>query len=235
MLDLIKKTIEEIKQHPYIVVTEEQINPPASEDLFDLVKFQSVCDIPSAVKDFYKQANGVVCRWSIKPDLDEKIMTSIYQQELEPGYDYTKPLGAIHILPIEKVMVNAWQGPQETDPGGDKELEFSGQKFTYGSFGKLLKPFDLFSDIQCMTFVLLRETNEYKVMMMDDYYADWQNSLLTDFTTYLSAICAMKFMIPARAKIFKQYRGDLKPAVTWDKLKNQLPELPMFEPKFFNK
>lgn len=232
MLDVIKKTIEEIKQHPYIVVTEEQINPPATNDLFDLVKFQSVCDIPSAVKDFYKQANGLVCRWSIKPGLDEKIMDSIYQQELEPGYDYTKPLGAIHILPIEKVMVNAWQGPQEKDPGADKEFEFSGQKFTYSSFGKLLKPFDLFSDIQCMAFVLLKETNEYKVMMMDDYYADWHNSLLTDFETYMSTICAMKFMIPARAKIFKHYRGDLEPSVSWGKVKEKLPEIPLFDKSF---
>ncbi len=232
MLDLIKKTIEEIKKHPYIVVNEEQISPPASKDLLDLVKFQSPFDIPKAIKEFYKEANGVVCTWSIKPGLDEGAMTRIYEQELEPGYDYSKPLGAIHILPIEKVMVNAWKGPQETDPGGDKEFEFSDQKFTYSSFGKLLKPFDLFSDIQCMAFLLLEETKEYKVMMMDDYYADWQNSLLTDFETYLSTICATKFMIPARAKIFKQYRGDLKPVVAWDTIKKQLPELPMFEPDF---
>lgn len=233
MLDLIKQTIAELEQHPYIVVTEAQINPPASDDLLDLVKFQSVCDIPSDVKAFYKQANGVLCRWGIKPDLGEAIMNRIYQQELEPGYDYNQPLGALHILPIEKVMVNDWQGPKETDPGGDMAFDFNGQDYTYSSFGKILRPFDLFSDIQCMAFVMLKQTNEYKVMLMDDYYADWHNSLLTDFTSYLSTICAMKWMIPARAKIFKHYRGDIEPSVSWEAIKQQLPPLPMFEKNFF--
>jgi uncharacterized protein with HEPN domain len=39
-------------------------------------------------------------------------------------------------------------------------------------------------------------------------------------------------MIPARTKIFKQYRGDLQPTVLWDVVKDKLPKLPMFQANF---
>ncbi len=222
MLDLIKGTIAKLKTFSFIEVEVEEINPPIGTDMITSLQFASGKEIPEAIKSFYQSTNGLTFSWRIKPGLDEATMNKIYQTEEEPGYDYSKPLGTIRILPLQEVLINDWQPPAETDPGGSNSFSFINKEYTYASFGRLLYPFDIFSDVQCMAFIIFPDETEYKVVMLDNYYSDWHSSRITDFETYIKLMCETGFTIPSRQRLFKKFRGDLEPFLNYESIPSDL-------------
>jgi hypothetical protein len=218
MLDLIKKTIEKLKSHSLIEVELEQINPPIEPDLVRNLQLGAGVIIPKNVENFYMIANGLTVTWRIKPGIDQEMMHKIYSTEEDPGYDYNQPLGTIRLLPLQEVLINDWQPPSETAPGGSNPFPFIDKTYTYASFGKMLYPFDLFSNEQCMAFIIFPNEPEYKVIMLDNYYADWHHSRVTDFETYIKAMCETGFTIPSRQRLFKQFRGDKEPVLNFESL-----------------
>jgi hypothetical protein len=232
MLDLIKKTIKKLRNHPLIEIEVEQINPPIDANLFINLQFAEGVIIPKNIESFYRTANGLTLIWHIKSGLDHETMDKIYSTEEEPGYDYKQPLGTIRILPLEQVLINDWQPPLETDPGGSNSFPFIDKTYTYASFGKMLRPFDIFSNVQCMAFIIFPDETEYKVIMLDNYYADWHHSRITDFETYIKAMCETGFTIPSRQRLFKQFRGDMEPALNFESLSHDTIVPALLKEKF---
>lgn len=194
-----------------------EIGPPLDPALIDTIEMTSGVYVPDKIKQFYLLANGINISWKLKPGLKEAELQKIYEKEEEPGYDYKRPLGSLRLLPLEKVLINSWKPPKASDPGGNDKFSFAGKDYTYASFGAMLKPFDLFhvnNDLQCMAFIADPAGTQWKVMMLDDYYADWHQSKITDFETYLKAMCKTWFTVPSRKKLFGKYRGDKEDAVT---------------------
>ena len=63
-LEEFKKMVDELSQHPEIIVTDFVINPPATEEE---IKFaEKKFKLTSDMLDFYKSANGVKLSWELK-------------------------------------------------------------------------------------------------------------------------------------------------------------------------
>ncbi len=222
LIDDLKKTIEEIRSHSFITIDNVVFQPPIEPERIAVIEELAEINIPENIKQFYLAANGLTCIWRIKEGLDEAALEKIREAEEEPGYDYTKPLGAIRLMSLQDTLVgNYWQPPAANDAGAKNAFPFGEEEYTYASFGKMLKPFDRFyvdNEVQCMAYVIQPGATEFKVMMLDDYYADWQNSRVSDFETYIKLMCATRFTIPSRQRIYGKYRGDKEPLLTFEEL-----------------
>ena len=224
LFENIKGTIKTIQDHSDVMVDELTINPPATLALVEASEKVSKIKIPSHIKEFYQAANGITFIWRIKQECDNLTKTKIKEKIGDDGYDLSKPLGALRILPLQDMIMNTkWVPVKDTDPDANKPVSFGGKEYTFASFSNMLRPFDFYytdNDFQCMSFIVDPQGAEYKfeVVMLDDYFADWHNSFITDFETYIKAICATQFTIPGRQRLFGKYRGDLQPPLTFDKL-----------------
>lgn len=224
LLEKIKETIESIKNHPDIIVDELTINGPLTQNLAESFETVAGIGVPADIKELYLEANGITFIWRVKPGLDKAKMQHFREKIGDDGYDFNKPLGAIRIVPLQDMMLNSkWTPPKETDPNAKEPFSFGNKEYTHQSFGQTLRPFDFYyvdNDAQCMAFIVTPGSPEYKyeVMMLDDYFADWKNSYITDFKTYIEAICTTQFVIPARKRLFSKYRGDKETALAFESL-----------------
>ena len=216
--------MERLRQHPYITIDQWSIEPPATLEIIDTFEMISGIGLPGDVKDFYLAANGITCIWRIRQDLDTGILEKIKEEGEQAGYDYAKPLGALRILPVQDMLMDKyWKPPVQEDSAGNTAFSFGDQEYTRAAFAKKIKPFDLYhieNDAECMAFIIQSTPVEsrFDVMMLDDYFADWQNSRTTDFDTYIRAMCSTHFTIPSRKRLFGKYRGDKEPVLTYDML-----------------
>jgi len=83
-LEEFKKMVDELNQHPEIIVTDFVINPPATEEEIKLAekKFKLTNDM----LEFYKSANGITLSWEL----------------IEPEDSVVR--GNIELLPVQEVF-----------------------------------------------------------------------------------------------------------------------------------
>ena len=101
-LEEFKKMVDELNQHPEIIVTDFVINPPATEEeiKFAEKKFKLTNDM----LEFYKSANGITLSWEL--------------EDTEDTEDTVR--GKIELLPVEKVFGD-WKNTIYFDfDGGDE-------------------------------------------------------------------------------------------------------------------
>lgn len=230
LLEILKKTIDVIQNHPDVIVDELTINPPVTSAKVEALETVAGIGVPLGIKEFYQEANGITFIWRLKPESDATKVTRIKEKIGDPDYDFSKPLGVVRILSLEDMLLNTkWIPLKNTDPDASKPFDFGNKEYTYASFSQMLRPFDFYypdNDAQCMAFIVYPQIREYKfdVIMLDNYFADWQSSYITDFETYIKAICATQFTISGRKRLFGKYRGDQEPPISFDKLNGNLLE-----------
>jgi len=110
---------------------------------------------------------------------------------------------------------------------GDWDVEFINQTYQGNSLGQKLRPWDLFSEYECISFFINKEEKKIPIILLGDYYIVWNSSRLIDFNTYLDVVLHTKGVIEARNKILSKYRGDKESLITFDikALKNLTPKL----------
>lgn len=221
LLEHLEQTVNSIKDHPWITINEKTTGAPASASTINSLETVAQMKVPENLKAFYSIANGFSCVWSIRQELDERTMKTIAGLLEDRQYDFSQPLGTIRLLPLEKVFFNEWQPPKETDEGGLEKFEFGTKSFTYAEFGKMLKPFDIFYPKGVQSMAFLFEDDTAKVMMLDDYNADWQNSRTSDFETYIQLMCDTRFTITSRNRLYGKYRGDKDPELKYEAMNKE--------------
>jgi len=233
LVEALKNTIDQLKSHPLIAVDEAGIYEPATPELIDNFEIMLNLRLPKNIKDFYLAANGLKCIWRIRPGLPADVMNKIKNEGEQKDFDYSKPLGAINILPVQDMLMNKYWKPPFQDESGTQPFEFNNKQTTLGVFAKQLKIFDAYfisNDFECIA--LITETDkiveQFYLLMLDDNFADWHNSRIIDFETYILAMCATKFTIPSRRRLFGKYRGDREPVLTYEMLSE-----PNIEPALF--
>src|SRR5262249_29550486 len=115
--------------------------------------------------------------------------------------------GSIDIISLEDVFKRSWEGrvyfefQDEAAP-----FLFDGKEYGTRAFGKLIRPFDLYSDYECAAFLLV-DDHQFQVMMLSDHYVEWDASKLTNFETYLELALKTKGSLSLRRQLMMKSEG----------------------------
>jgi hypothetical protein len=225
LVELLRNTISRLQKNDLITVDKAIIQAPATPALIDSLETSTNIRLPQNIKDFYLAANGVECTWRIRQDIAADELDKIKNEAEQAGYDYSKPLGSVRIFPVENMLMNTyWIPPFLEGEGSSDPFEFHNRQYTYGEFARKLKIFDAYyvnNDVECMALITDEPGKDFHLVMLTDYFADWQNSKLVEFDAYIKAICETRFTIPSRRRLFRKYRGDKDPVLTYSDLDNE--------------
>ncbi len=205
--------VSEISSHPLLQVVEFSLNPPASSEALEAVEEKIGASLAEPIRRFYEEANGLKLHWRIKSHFTEQELDEIkgkyndYWIEFPENKDI--PFAQINLISIDECINRNWD--EIIIPLEDQTFEFQGTNYPHRDFAGRLKPFDLFSTYYCMAFFLEKGIGNPKVLLLSDYYIEWDASRITDFESYLEMLLVTRGIVESRRKIFGEYRGDLKP------------------------
>lgn len=208
------EAISAIKRHPFIDVNELIISEAATPELMDTFEMISGIRLSENIKEFYLFANGFKCIWSIKQNLSSVIMDKIIAEGEQMDFDYSKPLGAMNVLPLQDMLMDKyWKTPFQEPPESLREIQFNNSSFQMGKFAKKLKVFDAYyinNDAECMALLTNLPINgeSHHLIMLDNYLTDWKQSNIIDFETYILSMCKTRFTIPSRKRLFSKKHVD---------------------------
>jgi hypothetical protein len=229
--------VKEVESNPYLEVTEFKVNPPLSKQELADIEAAVGIKIDKSILNFYQQMNGLILNWQIKPDLakDEQAFTKIRKQyddyylkwpedEIE-----TVPFAKINLLSLEDCFIKKdWQ--EIIVPQPNEIIEFADISCKHSDFVKKLKPFDLFSDYDCMAYILDNKSGDFKILLLSDYYIAWDESRITNFESYIEMLLTTRGIVESRSRIYKEYAGHQKPLLLtaedyWKEHQEYVPKL----------
>ena len=229
-LERFRQLAEEIQSHPLLEVVEFKVNAPASEASFIQVEQKLGAPLADAIRAFYRETDGLVLHWKLKSSTTYEALEEISSQyddywieSVEDGY---RPFAKIDILPLEETFFTAdWDRIFSVT---DERLEFAGRSYNPHDFAKMLRPFDEFSVTDCMAFLVEAGVGDPKVLLLQDHYANWGSSRLTNFESYLEFLLITRGIVDARAEIYEEYEGHTQPPLisgSGDHLQIPVPKL----------
>ena len=213
-IERFNEMVDEIRSHSLLTVVEFNINPPATQENFNVVEQRIEASLADSIRNFYGEANGLKLHWQIKrPSSKEetiKIASKYDDYKITFPEDQDIPFAQINLLPLEEAVIDR-KWPEFVSEGDMKDVEFAGKTYTYSNFVQRLRPFDIFSTYYCMAFFLEKGIGNPEVFMLGDHYIEWDESRITDFASYIEMLFVTRGIVKSREKIYSEYRGDLKP------------------------
>lgn len=217
-LKKLEKITMEVESLPFIEIVQNEIRPPAEDRIFDRIESAYGIQLDDEIKNFYSELNGFYFHWRIKDDIRniEKIQNKYDDYWIEYPENEDNPFAKINLLPIEEVFFDTdWINKFHWHEFDKKsQVDFKGKPYNRRDFSKFLKPFDLFSSFSFMSFLIDPASQELDVLMLTGHGAEWDNSRITDFETYIGSLFNTYGITEARETIFSEYRGDLMPELT---------------------
>ncbi|BAZ00997.1 hypothetical protein NIES37_49950 [Tolypothrix tenuis PCC 7101] len=210
--------VREVESNQFLEVTEFKVNSPISKQKLADIEVAIEKKLDKSIINFYRQMNGLTLNWRVKPDLAndeqafEKIRDRYDDYYIKWPEDETDaiPFAKIDILPLENCLIERnWQ--EIIIPQPDETIEFANVSYQHSDFTKRLKPFDVFSDYSCMSFILENDNDNPKVLLLSDYYIEWEESRITDFESYLEMLLVTRGIVESRSRIYGEYEGHKKP------------------------
>ena len=215
-VEIFSKIKSEIEEHSLLELVEFQVYPSISKDIIIAVEQKIGQPLADPILNFYGQTNGLklTWRWNSRLSLEEferaKEKYDDYPAELDGNEDI--PYACINLISLEDCFLNlAWDGLELGDT--QATTEFGGVAHPHDNFAKMVKPFDLFSTFYSMAFVLEEGVVDPKVILLSDYYVQWNYSRITNFESYLEFLLVSRGIVESRKRLYSEYRGDLKPVL----------------------
>ena len=239
-LQRFRAMVDQIKAHPLLEVRRFEIGAPIDADGLRAVERHLGAPLAPALKGFFQECNGLSLYWKIKAGLSDDEMDALGEDfgdydlgspDDESGEDHQSLFANLKILPLQEAIIGRdWS---KVILAGDDEMarqpvDFLGKPQPRGTLLQKLRPFDLFSGYACMAFYLEPGVGDPKALHLSGHYVEWDNSRLTDFASYLEVVLATRGLTEARANVFKAYRGDQQPLLTFagpDDLEHHIPAL----------
>lgn len=212
-----RKMAEEIEAHPALEVVTFKVKAPAPAEELRAAEEVLGAKLAAPLRRFYAEANGLHLHWRVReetaPEELLKIQEKFDDYDVQLPEDEDIPFAQIRLLGLlESLKKKRWpQLAQMGKSGGDQPFEFRRATYTYRDFGKRLRPFDIYTSYECMAFFVEEGVGDPKVLLLSDYYSEWDQTRITDFATYLEFLLATRGIGEARKKFFGEYRGDRKP------------------------
>jgi hypothetical protein len=209
-----RKVVEEVEANPALEVVTFKVKAPAKREELRAAEEVLGAKLAEPLRRFYGEANGLHLHWRVREDLGfeetKKLQQEFDDYPIQTPEDTSIPFAQIHLLGLlESLKKKRW--PQLKMPASEDLFEFQGQSYDYNEFGKRLRPFDIFTAYECMAFLLEEGVGDPKLMLLTDYYAEWDETRITDFDSYMEFLLATRGISEARKKFFAESHGDRKP------------------------
>ncbi len=212
-----KKIAAEVEAHPTLEVVAFKVKEPAAAEEVRAAEEVLGAKLAAPLRRFYGEANGLHLHWRVREDTDpeelEKLREKFDDYDIEIPEDEDMPFAQIRLLGLlESLKKKRWpQIAQMAKTAGDKPFEFRGETYSSLEFGKRLRPFDVFTSYECMAFLVEEGVGDPHVLLLTDYYSEWDQTRVTDFASYMEFLLATRGISAARREVFNEYRGDRKP------------------------
>jgi hypothetical protein len=207
-----------IRSHPLLELLDYNVHPPVTDDVIAEAEARLHLTVPVAVRSLYETFDGMSLQWRFKPDVPPETQTRI-KEELHPLTETPETAftvaGNVHILPLQDLLLNEeYALPQTTENEG--EFDFDGKRYSDTEFARMLRPFDEIDEYFCMAFVVQPERDNWKLLLLSDYWIEYDHSRTTWVDDYLEFVIATWGLRMARDRIFSKYRGDRESPLSFD-------------------
>ncbi len=216
-IDDLGRLAETIRAHPWLELLDHTVRPP---DAAAIARVESHLGmkLPASIRGFYQQLNGASLQWRFRSDLPDAVKEQVRSefQALAPAPDSLFQIaGNIQLLAVEDAFINEeYALPQNEEVVGT--FDFDGKTYSDNEFSRMLRPFDVFEEFFCMAIVVQPGVADWKLMLLSDYWIEYDHSRVTWLDGYLEFLIATWGIRMARVKTFSKYRGDLEPPVQFD-------------------
>ena len=222
--------VENLKSHSRVQMLTYHKAKPLSEQSLERIEKRLGYRLHDSIRSFYLQCNGLQLRWMDKKNPNYRVSEHKFRRGRVSHYyfeDYPLEEGCIMILPLQHSIAKNWKDtvyyPSLMSNG--ERLAFAGRTYGQLDFYKRIKPFDIFSTNNEMAFVLTGDTNPF-VVMGDYSRANYSDSHLTTFESYLSFLIKSYGRLSARKSFFFCNEGHAKPILSQDEWEKwDLPSL----------
>lgn len=198
-----KQLVEELQLHPEVQVLSFCTYPPVPEDTIIQLENKIGATLPSSLRSFYLETNGLHLRWIFKSNEDFDSHKHTYNDQIQdcmyPSQHYLPEDGVVSILPIEKMLDTNWSN----ELGFEEDLILEGKKYPLVELDKRVKLFDVFNHENAMAF-LITDDQEFLVLMASEELTCLSESLVTDIDSYFEFILANKAVLSRRKAFYKK-------------------------------
>ena len=208
------KMSESLQKRNDIVILNNHLFPPASAGDFNTASDVIGKQLDKDIVDFYKETNGFQLRWISKsyPRFNPSIHV-----ENELPFTYLEVIteefyfdGCVNILPINEVFFDIdWNTVFIFEEDAGKTFNFQHENFNLLHLKQKLRPFDLFSRNECMSFFNGSSNDFLPCVLQQSYYLDFNTSRITDFNSYLEFVLANRAASKFRRSFYNKINGHL--------------------------
>ncbi|MEU1785517.1 hypothetical protein ABZ553_06445 [Streptomyces sparsogenes] len=202
-------------------LTSFDVGAPLPEAALAEVEERLGADLPDSLRRLYRSLSHTTLRWRFRPDLDEQTRVVVAEEfaKAVSRHNLYTTAGVIQILPLEKMLFDeeyALPRLELDEEEEEEQFEFDGHSYPESEFERMLRPFDLVDGFHAMAFVVQPSNEDWKMMLLNDYWASYEDSRVTYLDDYLEYIIATWGLVNARAELFGEYRGDRRPVLRFD-------------------
>ncbi|MFI8320118.1 hypothetical protein [Streptomyces sp. NPDC085529] len=199
-----------VQEDSRLEVVNYQLGDPVSNPEMAVMEDRLGHEIPSSVKALYGSLGHATFQWRFSPALDEQTKGRVAEEfasAVSRGNLYSTA-AAIRILPLGEVLFGEREELEDLkEVAGEGVFEFFGSSYAEGEFVNMLRPFDEVNEFFVMALVVRAEDPDWKLMLLQDYWADYESSRTVSLDDYLRFTVSTLGLVNARAELFGEYRG----------------------------
>ncbi|MEM7103532.1 MAG: pentapeptide repeat-containing protein [Bacteroidota bacterium] len=202
--------VQQLDSHPKVKILSFVTFKGVSDQIIAKVEASLGQPIESAIKQFYKETNGLQIRWitTENEDFDPELHTPT-TAILDWDYaneNFRPEDGVVMILPLEMVFLRNLRDVVYFDWMQDKSVLHDGNSLNMLGFFKNIKPFDLYGYEDDMAF--FTSGNGYlRVLHGEDNFGSYSRSRGTTFADYLEFLLANKGLVSSRKAFYSTEEG----------------------------
>ena len=190
------------------------MSPPVTKESINAAEARFGTPLPTPLRRLYRTLGRATLRWCFRSSLDEQKRRRITKVPSNTIPEYGLFGGAIDIASLEDMLFHEEHTPLQIEPDG--EFDFDGTVYSDNEFCRMIRHFDTVDEVYAMSFIVQPDQTDWKMMLLGDYWIEYDSSRVTYLEDYLRYIIATWGLVDAREELFSEYRGDRREPLRYD-------------------
>lgn len=191
--------VDELMKHPDVIILNRAVAPGVSDDELAKVEKHLGAKLSPAIKNLYRQANGLSLRWVSKASLAPREISEgsleFHRGLREYPSDNGHESGCICLLPLRKVFMPRYQSWHDIfvfDFQKENTSTWRGKSYNSWDLAMATRVFDYKNFFRMTALVTIESPGDPSLAMGDDHGASWDEMSLT-FEQYFEVRLANYF------------------------------------------